>query len=194
MKIFILTILFITIISGISFAHSGHNHDSGGETLSTFQQIEILKTETNSFPSLHPMLVHFPIVLFLLAAVLQMTNLFLKNRTVLWITVICTIVAFVNGYIASTLLHPHTSGLTTSAKELLMEHEQYAYLTLWLGGISGLIGMVNLWKPIKGLNIAFALFLISTSIVISISAHHGASLVHKENVGPKGMYLNSNHK
>ena len=139
-------------------------------------------------------LAHFPIVLFLLAVVLQIVNIFLRNRAILWITVICTIVAFVTGYIASNLLHPHTFGLTTSAKELLVEHEQYAYLTLWLGGVSGLIGIIHLWKPIKGLNIAFALFLISTSIVISISAHHGASLVHKENVGPKGMYLNSNHK
>ena len=67
------------------------------------------------FPSLHPLVVHFPIVLLLLAAVFRLLQLFIMNRNLDWVILFCIGFGFIGAYIAGTFVHPDTKGLSEIA-------------------------------------------------------------------------------
>lgn len=62
----------------------------------------------SDFPTLHPIIVHFAIVLIILAAVLQLINIYLMKKEFSWIVTGVLLVGVAAAWFASKNFHPHT--------------------------------------------------------------------------------------
>jgi uncharacterized membrane protein len=147
----------------------------------------------SDFPNLHPLVVHFPIVLLLVAAALQAVLVVKEWQQVRWIALIAMAGGFAGGIAASTVLHAMPRGLPPKAAAIFATHEQYASYTLWLAGITLLLAVVGEFFQIRarayaGLVLVAALAAAGT---VSVAGHHGALLVYVEGVGPKGNMVMS---
>ncbi len=149
------------------------------------------RAELNDFPSLHPLVVHFPIVLLLLAALSQFVGLFVFKEQLSWITLVLVFLGFIGALLASRYIHPYTVELAPGPAWLLEQHEQYANWTLYAGIIALILKALShfllrrkLWAEILVLiALGFSTFFVTTA------SHYGAQLTHIEGVGPQGHYL-----
>lgn len=214
----ILPFLILVLASTVAFAHGdeGHKKKQQQDTVvSANEDFNHHETEANvveqhishqhpentmaslsDFPSLHPLIVHFPIVLLLLAFLLQTTSLFVFREPLSWVTIIILSLGFTGAIVAGKYVHPHTTNeISERAALVLAEHERFASLTIWLSG-AGLLFKIfshffmkrKLWTEI-----IVALILLSAAITVGIAGHHGADLVHIEGIGPQGKFLEINH-
>lgn len=150
------------------------------------------KKRVDEFPTLHPLVVHFPIMLLLLAAVLQIVAFFVFKREIGWVVLVMAFLGVVGAYLSSNVFHPHTTGLDENAQRLLTEHEWYASLTIWVGAAGTLAKGFSTFfrRPWWGEALSVVV-LSAAAAAVSIAGHHGAELVHKEGVGPRGDFLES---
>ncbi len=146
------------------------------------------------FPNLHPLLVHFPIVLLLLAMLAQLAVLFFpKNSQLKWLTFFFLISGCLGTFIAIQTA-VHISGeADDKAIEIFEAHQRFANLTLWFSLAATIIRLATLkWFKKKFVEIILTVLLITISIFVTITGHHGAQLVHIYDVGPKGNNVMSN--
>lgn len=193
-------------------AHEGENHQQAQQETTVHEEnnhsedeedIEALEEETahasskeisadfDDFPNLHPLLVHFPIVLIILAAILGIFNIFFLKQELNWVLTIVIFVAALGAYAAGRWYHPHTHDLTEQAKLVLEQHDLYADWTIYLS-IAALIAQLIHHFVIKGKRwsmVAVALILIGGAYTVSHAAHYGSQLVYIEGVGPQGDFL-----
>ncbi len=166
-----------------------HDHSAHGEL--GHHANKPLKAELQDFPTLHPLVVHFPIVLLLLAALSQIAGLFFFKNELNWVTLFLIAGGFAGAYIAGSYVHPHTAGLSDLAEKILLEHENYASYTTWLGGIAFLLKAAShffLKRKLWG-EIIVALVLAASAYTVSTAGHYGAQLIHIEGVGAKGEFI-----
>jgi uncharacterized membrane protein len=156
--------------------------------------VEPARGRVDRFPTLHPLVVHFPIMLLLLAATLQIVALFVFKREIGWIVLSMTILGCIGAYLASNVFHPHTTGLTEIAQRLLLEHELYAQVTFWFALAAAFAKGVSIYfnRPLWG-EVPAIILLIVAAGAVTFAGHHGAELVHKEGVGPQGRFLEVDH-
>lgn len=211
-RIFILLLFWVSICAPGVFAHEGHNKNAANVNANSAASSEQRKdanataepvqqpdsvadpnagSHTAEFPTLHPLVVHFPIVLIILAGAIQLASLFVFRRELSWLVVFLAAFGAVGAYLSSNVFHPHTTGLSENAQRLLTEHELYADWTFWLAvaglfakGISNFFLDRNWWSE----GVA-SVALILAAIAVALAGHHGAELVHKEGVGPQGKFL-----
>lgn len=170
--------------------------------------------DLGDFPSLHPLIVHFAIVLIVVAAALQLVNVFLLRKELAWIVAAILLVGFLAAWFASKDLHPHTQGLSKHAELVLEQHDKFADRTI----SSAMVGLVlqivylvmmkytrHIYKaPVKGADglaltlrrvgsLVVALVLLSSAYFVSRAGHYGAQLVHIEGIGPQGRHLETEH-
>lgn len=164
---------------------SNQNPDANKEVTASFDE----------FPHLHPLIVHWPIVMLILAAMLQIIVVFNNYRIVHFIILVLLFIGLATAYISTNILHPHTTGLSLHAEKVLEMHEQMAEWTVYLAGLSLLLKLIStfLVKGKKWMELLVLASLISVSVTISYAGHYGAQLVHIEGVGPKGKYLEEDH-
>ena len=168
----------------------------------TLQQMPSLATDStraahrdatlSEFPSLHPLVVHFPIVLLILAAFSQLIGLFTLKRELGWVTLGLVALGLLGAYVSGSYVHPHTTDdISPRAARWLAEHEAYAAYTVWLA-LAGVVlkGASLFW--LRGrwwAEVAVFLVLGAAATTVGLAAHHGAQLVHLEGIGPQGNYL-----
>ena len=145
----------------------------------------------DEFPNLHPLVVHFPIVLLLLAVVLQLIQLFTMNRTMDWVVLLTVGAGFIGAYVAGNFVHPHTEGLTETAKKVLEQHDKYAMWAMWSSAAAALLKLVSLFwfKQKRWFEILVFLVLAFSGYSVGWAGHYGSQLVYIEGVGPQGNYL-----
>ena len=143
------------------------------------------------FPHIHPLIVHFPIMLLMIAAAMQFVNILFQKKELNWAVTIMVLVGFVTAYASSHWSHPHTSGLSAHAELVLEQHDKYAEYTVYLSGLGLLAQLLSLFVfRGKRWSIAVAaVILIGAGYAVSMAGHYGAQLVHIEGVGPQGEYL-----
>ena len=216
MKNFLLTLLLFCFV-GLTFAQ--HTHEEGGEHQQDTTAAQThdegaqsdknkadeaispelpegdrnVKANLDDFPNLHPLVVHFPIVLLLLGAFLQIIQVFVLKRNLDWVILLCVGAGFIGAYIAGVYAHPHTHDLTETAKKVLEQHDIYAEWTIYASALGAVLklGSLFLLKKNRLFEIAVLLVLGFAAYTVSEAGHYGSQLVYLEGVGPQGDYLES---
>lgn len=180
--LFLFVILFL--ISNVLLAQDGDNHLMITES-------SIVDASMDDFSTLHPLVVHFPIVFLLLAFLTQVAAFFLWKKQLNWITLLLLAGGFLGAYVASSFVHPHTTGLSEAAKMVLEKHESLASYTLWLSGVGLLLKATGqfLLKDKIWLEILIALLLAGATTTVSIAGHYGATLTHIHGIGVQGNFI-----
>ncbi|KAA3436009.1 MULTISPECIES: hypothetical protein [Rufibacter] len=149
----------------------------------------------SDFPHIHPLIVHFPIMLLMIAAAMQFVNILFQKKELNWAVTIMVLLGFITAYASSYWSHPHTSGLSAHAELVLGQHDKYAEYTIYLSGL-GLLAQILSVLVFKGKRWSIAVaavILIGAGYAVSMAGHYGAQLVHIEGVGPQGKYLEQHH-
>lgn len=149
----------------------------------------------SDFPNLHPLVVHFPIVLILLSVVLQGILLFKDYYQIKWATLAVMGVAFLGSVFASYVFHAHIGELNPNATKVFERHEQFAFYTVWMSGITFLLQGIGLFYKLNQRSFGVIVFVaaLTSAIFLSITGHQGAKLVYVEGVGPQGKNLMKGH-
>lgn len=177
--------------------HTSHDHDEGlsnsvasGEGLMTHDETKVT-ARFDEFPSLHPLIVHFAIVLIVVAAGLQLLNILLVKREFAWIITAILLAGVSTAWLAANNYHPHTEGLDAHAKLVLEEHDKWADWTIYSGIIALLLQGANLFvfKGKRWAATVVGAVLIISAASVSLAGHHGSQLTHIEGIGPQGRFL-----
>lgn len=200
-------VMLITTVTGKMYAHEGHHHknekkDSAAKTVAAAPSDSLMqqameeheeRQAVNAFPNYHPLIVHFPIVLLLLAAIFQLFSFFIYKKELSWLTLL--LLGVIATWLASNTFHTHPEELTGRSKETFEIHEQMASFTWWFSIAALAIKIISHFflKRKWWMESIVALLLVGSAITVSIAGHHGAMLVHIEGIGPQGKYLESNH-
>ncbi|TVZ26854.1 putative membrane protein [Gillisia sp. Hel_I_86] len=199
-----LLLVFLCFVNPIN-AQDGHEHGDNEMSHTELSEVQDPPEESQmdgdlinreevaigDFPSLHPLVVHFPIVLLLLAAVFQLFQLFIRKRNLDWVVLFCIGFGFIGAYVAGTFVHPDTKGLSDIAQKILDNHDTVANWTIWTSAIAAVLKTLSLFV-IKQNKIFEILILVVMGIAVfsvSKAGHYGSQLVHIQNVGPQGKYL-----
>ncbi len=189
--------LLMMMFSYEIYAHSQH-HDSqkliSSDSLMKQEMLEHQQMEAvNAFPNYHPLVVHFPIVLLLLAGVFQLLSFFYFKKEFSVVTLILLTIGVITSWLASNTFHAMPGILTGKVKEIFDIHEQMATLTWWFSLFALIIKIPSHFYLKRKLwpEIVVAILLIFSGITVSIAGHHGAMLVYMEGIGPMGKYLDS---
>lgn len=201
-------VLLITAFAGQTFAHEHHDNDSvktNHATTSAMMSDSSMQHEmeehhemeaVNAFPNYHPLVVHFPIVLLIMAALFQLLSFFVYKKELSFATLILLALGVITAWLSSNTFHAHPEELTGKAKEIFETHEQMAGLTWWFSLIALIVKVVSHFFLSRKLwfEITVSLFLLASAVTVSIAGHHGAMLVHMEGIGPKGNHLESHEE
>ena len=194
----------IFLLAGIAlntYAHEGHHHDDDNDTITKTQQTDSLHTTMSAnseaakptgFVTLHPLVVHFPIVLLIIAALLQIIGVFNTKNNWDYITLFLILGGALGAYLSGSFFHPHTEGLSHEAHEILERHELFASLTFFSSSAALLfkIAAMFVFKSKKRIfEIITALVLLFSAVSVSVAGHWGAYLTHVEGVGPQGKFI-----
>lgn len=150
-----------------------------------------LTASLDDFPNLHPLIVHFAIVLILFGALLQLVQVVVLRKEVAWIAFLLVFTGTITAYFAGEIFHPHTHGLSEHAKKVLEQHDYWADMTINFGIFGTILQFVNLfvWQQKRwAIVVVFVLLSIAAYSVVK-AGHYGAQLVHIEGVGPQWKYL-----
>jgi uncharacterized membrane protein len=149
-------------------------------------------------PNIHPLIVHFPIVLLVLAPTLDFAGFLVPSRYRFGITLQWTaIILFCFGAVASAAAIWTGSDAAASvvppraAEMLLAGHEDWAWRTLWFSAIYAAVrltfqlkGWTSGSRPLRGLLLLVGL---SVGFVVSVTADHGGRLVYMHGVGVRSI-------
>ena len=168
----------------VTESHSDANSVAADENDAVFKSL-------SEFPNLHPLVVHFPIVLLLLAFISQLASFFVFQKPLSWVTILLLLGGIIGAVFASNVFHPHTTGLTENMQKMLETHELYASLTTWLAVIALFLKIIshNWLNRKRWVEIVVLIFLAGSAITVSLAGHLGAQMVHVEGIGPQGNYI-----
>lgn len=205
----IFLIILLQFFSFQTIAHDKHKHHNDTTQKENTVADTVVQSETpiqnhdthqhnsviTDFPNYHPLVVHFPIVLLIIAALFQLLSFFIYKKELSFASLLLLTAGAVSAWLASNPFHAHTAELTGNAKSILETHELFASYTWWFALTALIVKVVShfflnrkIW-----LEIAVSLLLIASAVCVSIAGHHGAQLVHIEGVGVQGKFLETEH-
>ena len=131
---------------------------------------------------LHPMLVHFPIALFIIALVAEVLSRITKieslHHCAQYLYVLAAIVApfvVLTGLREADELHLH--------HPVVELHEKFGLLTMW----TSLVSLPILWlfkkKMARHFRLVFLIFLVLIVTSVVLGAHYGGRLVYEYGIG-----------
>lgn len=142
-------------------------------------------------PNLHPLVVHFPVVLLLLAPFFALIALASGNAWMKWTTAGLSLAGLLGAYLAAHTFHPMAAGLSDQASALLETHDRWAFWSQVSSAVLVLVatfsGLAKKWR--KFFAAATLCLALCVAVFISLTGHAGGQLVHREGVGPQGRFL-----
>lgn len=196
-------VLLMFTVSTRTLAHGEHHHKGTVDTVkktmavsesANLEATSMGKIENFKFSTFHPLIVHFPIVLLIVAALLQAAGLFYSKNN--WNIIILLLLSggTLGAYLSGNYFHPHTEGLSMRASEVLKRHEFYALLTVCSSAVALVIKLLSVFlveNKRKLVEIIIAIVLLFSAVCVSFAGHWGAYLTHIEGVGLQGRYIES---
>ena len=172
---------------------ASHEHQQEISKTKGWDHPEKITADFEDFPNLHPLFVHFPVVLLPFAAFFQILGLFVYKKEMSWVVMILVLVGFIAGFIAANFVHPHVGDLPEHARQVYDRHNTYATWTLWLSGIAVLVklGSHFFLHRTRWAEGVVALVLLGSAFTVSVAGHYGSQLVFIEGIGPQGEHLES---
>lgn len=151
--------------------------------------MELIQIIPEWAPNIHPMIVHFPIAIFLLAVIMDVASYFLpyswwdetKNLILYGFAAVSGLAAFFTGRAAADSVF-----LEAEAQGVLSEHADWAELTVWFLGLYFLLRTgLYFWKKadIKVLQIALTILSFGGVFLIYETAEYGGQMVFGHAVG-----------
>ncbi len=147
----------------------------------------------NFLADLHPMVVHFPIVLFIFYSIFQIISTFTENELIskfalicLSIGVISVIGAVLTGHQAEEFAIQKLGESAAAEMEALEAHETYATITAWF--FVFVLALKIFWKKNTSSNLKkIILFFLAVIGIILIyqTGDLGGTLVYKFGIGTK---------
>ena len=196
--IFVLSALLLIAIAGATTAIAHHATSTNVADSAMQQEMEKhqVMESIDAFPNYHPLVVHFPIVLLLMAMLFQGLSFFVYKKEFSLAAMILLFLGVIATWLSSNTFHAHPGPLTGKANEIYATHEQMANFTWWFSLAALLIKIASHFFLDRGwwTETLAVVFLIAASVTVSIAGHHGAMLVHMEGIGPMGKYLESEMK
>ena len=168
-----------------------HHHDEGMKV-----DESQVTADLDDFPTLHPLIVHFAIVLIIVAAGLQLLNILMMKMEISWIVAVILLIGVLAAWFAGRNFHPHTHGISEHAQLVLDQHDKWADWTTYSAIIALLLQVVNLFlfKGKRWAAAVIAIVLAVSAYSVSRAGHYGSQLVHIEGIGPQGKYLEMEHE
>jgi len=155
------------------------------------QESSVVNASLSDFPNLHPIVVHVPIVLLMVAVFTQIGSLFIWKKPLDWVTLLLLLGGVAGAIAASKFTHPHTENLTDAAKQVLAHHDNYASWTLWTSSSALLLKGVSIWllQGRNWLEWLVALVVTASAVTVGLAGHYGGTLVYIHGVGVQGNYV-----
>ena len=140
----------------------------------------------DEFPTLHPMIVHLPVVLLPFAFLLLVIEFFSRSKSPQLPSIIATFGGTAGALTASYWLHPHVESISRDALEVLEAHDLFAYITTGLASGASICLLIRYfrWKsPDRRWWTGSALILLFfSSLSVAATGHLGATLSHVHQV------------
>lgn len=157
------------------------------------EESSVVNASLSDFANLHPLVVHLPIMLLMIAACTQLASIFIWKKPLNWVTLLLLVGGVAGAIASSKLTHPHTHGLTPAAQQVLALHDTYADWTLWLSVAGLTLKSVSMWlvKDRRWLEVAIAVVVSGSAVTVGMTGHYGGTLVYIHGVGVQGNFLES---
>ncbi len=140
----------------------------------------------DEFPTLHPMVVHLPVVLLPFAFLLLVIEIFSRSKSPQLSSIIATFGGTAGALTASYLLHPHVESISRDALEVLEAHDLFAYITTGLASGASMCVLLRYFRwnsPDRRWWSGSALILLFfSSLSVAATGHLGATLSHVHHV------------
>ena len=140
----------------------------------------------DEFPTLHPMVVHLPVVLLPFAFLLLVFEFFSSSKSPQLPSIIATFGGTAGALTASYWLHPHVESISRDALEVPEAHDLFAYITTGLASGASMCLLLRYFKwnsPDRRWWTGCALiFLFFSSLSVAATGHLGATLSHVHQV------------
>ena len=144
-------------------------------------------------PNIHPLLVHFPITLLVLAVLIDFASLIIKNQK--WLKNSATMLYAIGGAFAIVTYltgrnAADTIAIPAAANLLVNEHSDWATRTVWFFGILAVIRLAVSFKiPEPKYSVSVPLFVggLVGLFLLNETAEHGAQLVFQQGIGVKAV-------
>ena len=140
----------------------------------------------DEFPTLHPMVVHLPVVLLPFAFLLLVIEIFSRSKSPQLPSIIATFGGTAGALMASYWLHPHVESISKDALEVLEAHDLFAYITTGFASGASMCLLLRYFRwnsPDRRWWTGSALILLFfSSLSVAATGHLGATLSHVHQV------------
>ena len=155
------------------------------------QESTVVNPSLSQLPNLHPLVVHVPIMLLIVAALTQVACFFVWKRQLDWMTFLLLAGGVVGAFLSGEVFHPHTVGLTPAAQQVIELHDTWADYTIWSSVLALILKGVSLFwlRGPRWAEIAVTLVLAFSAVAVSITGHYGGTLVYLHGVGVQGNFV-----
>ena len=140
----------------------------------------------DEFPTLHPMVVHLPVVLLPFAFLLLVIEIFSRSKSPQLPSIIAAFGGTAGALMASYWLHPHVESLSRDALEVLEAHDLFAYITTGFASGASMCLLLRYFRwnsPDRRWWTGSALILLFfSSLSVAATGHLGATLSHVHQV------------
>jgi uncharacterized membrane protein len=199
--------LFIILVAAtleISAHEHGHKKDSLKMSMSdlradSLMQIKMAEHQQmeaiSAFPNFHPLVVHFPIVMLMMAFVFQIISFFYFKKEFGRTTLILLALGVITAWLSMHSFHADTGLLKGKAAVIFAAHERMASYTWWFALVALLTKIASDFLLLRKwwIESASAVLLGGAAVFVAITGHLGAQLVYTQGIGPVGKYLESYH-
>lgn len=170
---------------------SQHEHEVKASASQSKSESSGVFYSLRDFPNLHPLVVHFPVVLLLLSFFSQLIGLFIYRKEFSWLTMFLLLGGFVGALFAGMVFHPDVKGIPDKALRILEAHDTYAMWTMWLSGIALGLKVISHFflKRKTWIEIIVMLVITGSAVTVTLTGHLGAEMVYIDDVGPGGHGL-----